>query len=80
MSTKAITLSRHILEEEHQHPEARGELSKLLVQMGFAAKVLSREISRAALVGKLGLVGEINPTGDAQKKLDVFLTSITNLL
>jgi fructose-1,6-bisphosphatase I len=27
---------------------------------------------RAALVGQLGLVGETNPTGDAQKKLDLF--------
>ena len=72
MSTRAITLSRHISEEEHRHPGATGELSKLLAQIGFAAKILAREVGRAALVGKLGLVGERNPTGDAQKKLDVF--------
>lgn len=72
MSTRAVTLNRHILEEERLHPEAAGELSELLVQVGYAAKILSREISRAALVGRLGLVGEKNATGDSQKKLDIF--------
>lgn len=72
MSTGGVTLNRHILEEEQRHPQATGHLSALLVQLGFAAKILAREIGRAALVGKLGLVGEKNPTGDSQKKLDVF--------
>ena len=72
MITEAITLSRHVLNDEKMHPEATGEFSALLVQVGYAAKLLAREISRAALIGKLGLVGEKNPTGDAQKKLDVY--------
>lgn len=72
MSTRAVTLNRHVLAEEQRHPEAAGHFSSLLVQLGFAAKILAREIGRAALVGKLGLVGEKNPTGDSQKKLDVF--------
>lgn len=76
MSTKAITLSRHVLEDEKLHPEATGEFSTLLIQMGYAAKLLSREISRAALIGKLGLVGEKNATGDAQKKLDVYSNEV----
>ncbi len=72
MNTPAVTLNRHILEEEQRHAEMVGHLSELLVQIGFAAKILAREIGRAALVGKLGLVGEKNATGDSQKKLDVF--------
>jgi fructose-1,6-bisphosphatase I len=72
MSSRAITLNRHIIQQEHRHPGARGELSQLLTQIAYAAKILAREIRRAALIGKLGLVGESNPTGDAQKKLDVF--------
>lgn len=72
MSTKAMTLQRHILELQQKHPHVVGELATLLTQIAFAAKILSREMRRAALVGKLGLVGEKNPTGDAQKKLDVF--------
>ena len=75
MSSQAITLNRHLWQQQQQskHPI---ELSILLTQMGFAAKVLTREISRAALVGQLGLVGESNATGDAQKKLDVFSNQV----
>jgi fructose-1,6-bisphosphatase I len=76
MSSIGTSLSQHILEQEQRHPEFGGQLSMLLNQMAFAAKILSREISRAALVGKLGLVGEKNPTGDAQKKLDVYSNEI----
>lgn len=72
MTTHAKTLARHIIEEQRKHPGAIGELSILLEQLAFAAKILSREMRRAALVGQLGLVGEKNATGDAQKKLDVF--------
>ena len=66
MSSTAVTLSRHILNEEEKHPEMAGELSKLLAQLGYAAKILSREIGRAALTGNLGLVGDKNATGDTQ--------------
>jgi fructose-1,6-bisphosphatase I len=48
----------------------------LLNQTAFAAKIIAREVRRAALVGRLGLVGEKNPTGDAQKKLDVFANQV----
>jgi fructose-1,6-bisphosphatase I len=72
MSVTGVTLSRHILEQERNYPEFAGQLSILVSQLAFAAKILTREISRAALVGKLGLVGDRNATGDAQKKLDIF--------
>ncbi len=72
MSSTGTTLTRHILEQEQQYPEFAGQLSILLNQVAFAGKILAREISRAALVGKLGLVGEKNATGDSQKKLDIF--------
>ena len=72
MQQSPITLGRHIIEEEHKHFPTTGELSRLLMQVAFVAKILAREIGRAALVGQLGLVGEKNATGDSQKKLDVF--------
>jgi fructose-1,6-bisphosphatase I len=72
MQQSPITLGRHIIEEEHRHHPTTGELSRLLMQVAFVAKILAREIGRAALVGQLGLVGERNATGDSQKKLDVF--------
>jgi fructose-1,6-bisphosphatase I len=72
MSAIGKTLARHILEDQHTHAEHVGELPVLLEQVSYAAKILSREIRRAALVGQLGLAGETNVSGDAQKKLDLF--------
>ena len=72
MSSSGTTLTRHILEQEQRYPEFAGQLSILLNQVAFAGKILAREISRAALIGKLGLVGDKNATGDSQKKLDIF--------
>jgi fructose-1,6-bisphosphatase I len=71
MSTQAITLDRHLWQQQ-MISQTPIELSLLLTQIGYTAKIMTREISRAALVGQLGLVGEKNATGDAQKKLDVF--------
>lgn len=72
MSTKAITLARHLVEREQRHLKDEGELAALLTQVGYVGKILAREMRRAALVGQLGLTGEKNVTGDAQKKLDLF--------
>ena len=72
MSTEAITLARHILKPRKHHSEDENQLAVLLTQIAYAGKILSREMRRAALVGQLGLTGEKNVTGDAQKKLDVF--------
>ncbi len=67
-----IPLSQHLRMMERSAPGISEELSPLVLQMAYAAKVLSREINRAALVGQLGLVGEHNASGDAQSKLDVY--------
>ena len=51
MSAKGMTLSRHILGWQQRHPHAVGELSMLLEQVAFAAKVLSREMRRVVIGG-----------------------------
>ena len=71
MSTTAITLHQHSLAQQQQNVHIVEELPTLLAALSRAAQTLAREIRRAALVGQLGLVGGSNPTGDAQKKLDV---------
>ena len=76
MSPVPMTLSRHILEQGQRHPTITAELSTLIAQLGFTGKTLAREMRRAALVGELGLVGERNATGDAQKKLDVYSNEV----
>ena len=59
-STRFMTLHRHIHEGEKMHPEATGELSALLSQLGMAAKVISLEVNKAGLVDILGFTGDNN--------------------
>ena len=72
MATRFMTLPRHILEGEKQHPEATGELSAILLQLGLAAKIISLEVNKAGLVDILGFTGENNKSGDQVKKLDIY--------
>ncbi|MEW6323840.1 MAG: class 1 fructose-bisphosphatase [Nitrospirota bacterium] len=72
MPTQPITLTRHILSQQRVHPEATGELSALLVQIGLAAKVISRELALLGLGALKGQTGDINVQGEAVKRLDAF--------
>lgn len=66
------TLGQFIIEKQADFPYAKGELSRLLRDIGIAAKVVNREINKAGLTDKLGEVGRINVQGEAQKILDVY--------
>ncbi len=76
MSSDAVSLSRFLARESEQRTLPTPALGTLILEMAFASKILSREIRRAALVGRLGLIGEKNVTGDAQKKLDVYSNEV----
>jgi fructose-1,6-bisphosphatase I len=67
-----MTVVRHIIEEEKMHPEATGELSRLLSDFTLAAKVISLEVNKAGLVDILGFTGDSNVHGEKVKKLDMF--------
>jgi len=67
-----MTVVRHIIEEEKMHPEATGELSRLLSDFTLAAKVISLEVNKAGLVDILGFTGDSNIHGEKVKKLDMF--------
>ncbi len=67
-----MTLARHIIEGEKMHPEATGELSKLLSDLSLAAKVISLEVNQAGLADILGFTGDNNVHGEKVKKLDIF--------
>jgi fructose-1,6-bisphosphatase I len=72
MAIKFMTLARHIIEQEKLHPEATGELSKLLHDLSLAAKVISLEVNKAGLADILGFTGDNNVHGEQVKKLDIF--------
>ena len=69
---KLITIERHILNQEHQHPEATGVFSSLLYDIALAGKIIARETTRAGLSHILGMAGRVNIQGEEQMKLDVF--------
>ncbi|MFB6286454.1 MAG: class 1 fructose-bisphosphatase [Candidatus Bipolaricaulia bacterium] len=66
-----ITLNRFILEQQQAHPEATGEFSILLAQIGLAAKFVASEMSQGALAGVLGATDDVNVQGEVVSKLDV---------
>lgn len=66
------TLGQFIIEKQNDIPFAKGELSRLLRDLGIAAKIVNREINKAGLVGILGEAGTTNVQGESQKKLDVY--------
>ncbi len=69
---KIVTLSRHILDEQRQHPEAQGILTTILDQMALAGKLIAYHTTRAGLADILGSTNEINVQGETVQKLDVY--------
>ena len=66
------TLDEFVIRKQTEYPYARGDLSRLLRDLGLAAKVVNREVNKAGLVDILGSAGTTNVQGEEVKKLDVF--------
>jgi fructose-1,6-bisphosphatase I len=71
-SRNIVTLTEFIIEKQKEYPNAKGDLTSLLNDIGVAAKIVTREVRKAGLVNILGEYGNENVQGEAQKKLDVF--------
>lgn len=67
-----VTVYRHILDSQHLHPQATGELSTLLIELIVAAKTISAEVNMAGLADVLGMSGKTNIQGEEVQKLDEF--------
>jgi fructose-1,6-bisphosphatase I len=66
------TLGQFIIEKQADFPYAKGELSRLLRDIGIASKIVNRAVNKAGLVDILGDEGTVNIQGESQKKLDVY--------
>jgi fructose-1,6-bisphosphatase I len=69
---KIQTLDEFTIQQMRDFPQATGELSGLLRDMGLAAKRVHVEVNKAGLVDILGDAGTMNVQGEEVKKLDVF--------
>ena len=76
MDRRGMTLSQHLKTSRSCAKDDGGhaqddDLTGLLGTLAVAAKRISQEVNRAALVGILGFTGEHNVQGEAVRKLDV---------
>jgi fructose-1,6-bisphosphatase I len=70
---KGVTnLNRFLLEEQRNHPGATGDFTILIESIGFASKIISREVNKAGIVNIIGRAQSINVHGEDQQKLDVY--------
>ncbi len=69
---KFKTLTEFIVEKQSGYPGATGDLTRLLNDIGIAAKYVNREVNRAGLGEVMGYAGEVNVQGEDQKKLDIY--------
>ncbi|MBE0647226.1 MAG: class 1 fructose-bisphosphatase [Bacteroidales bacterium] len=69
---KLITLTEFIIDRQGEIPDASGDLTRILNDIGIATKFVHREVNKAGLADILGLEGTENVQGEQQKKLDVY--------
>jgi len=79
-SPTILSLAQHLRQVERERPGGvADDLSPLMNQLAFAAKVLAREINRAALAAAIPpqcIQGGTNSTGDNQTRLDVYANQV----
>ena len=66
------TLVEFIYEKQAEVSYATGDFTRLLNDIGIAAKIVNREVNKAGLADISGYFGTTNTHGEDQKKLDVF--------
>jgi fructose-1,6-bisphosphatase I len=71
-----ITLSRYLIEKQHQQHKVSPDLRLLIEVVARACKGISIAIGKGALADVLGGAGTDNVQGEAQKKLDVLSNEI----
>jgi fructose-1,6-bisphosphatase I len=72
VNRKVQTLDEFTIQQLRNVPNATGELSNLLRDIGLAAKRVNVEVNKAGLVDILGDAGTVNIQGEEVKKLDVY--------
>ena len=65
-----VTIERHILERQMMHPDASGDLTRVLQDIALAGKLIASHTTQAGLAEVLGTTNEINVQGEEVQKLD----------
>ena len=73
---RITTLDEFIISSQKKYTNSTGQLTRLLRDIGIAAKIVNREVNRAGLVNILGVAGQDNASGDLVQKLDIFANDV----
>ncbi len=76
MENTGTTVMEHLLIHQKENPLATGNFTRLLSELIFSAKIISREVKKAGLVDILGLTGKVNVQGEEVRKLDDYANRI----
>ena len=60
------------MDRQADFPFVSGQLTRLLTDLGVAAKIVNQQVNRAGLTSILGASGATNIQDERQQKLDVF--------
>ncbi|KAI9252923.1 fructose-1,6-bisphosphatase [Phascolomyces articulosus] len=71
-----VTLTRWVISQQQDAPEATGDLTLLLAAIQFGCKFVASKVKQAGLINLLGLTGAANVQGEEVKKLDVLANDI----
>jgi fructose-1,6-bisphosphatase I len=74
--TNLVTLTFHMIESQKHHKEAKGDFTLLLSSIQTACKFISSKVRKAGMANLYGISGNVNITGDVQKKLDVLANEV----
>lgn len=66
-----MTLEQFIIERQGAFDHSTGAFSRLIRDIGIAAKIVNRDMRRAGLLDIQGTTGEINVQGEVQQKMDM---------
>lgn len=69
---RVLTLDEFTIQDLRNFPHATGELSRLLRDIGLAAKRINVEVNKAGIADILGYSDSINVQGEDVMKLDDF--------
>ena len=73
---RIVTLDEFIINSQRQYTDSTGHLTRLLRDIGIAAKIVNRAVNKAGLVNILGVAGNGNASGDTVQKLDLFANDL----
>jgi fructose-1,6-bisphosphatase I len=71
-----VTLTRFLLEEQRKYPSATGDFTALISALQTAVKAVSSAVRKGGIHKLYGISGDINKSGDEQKKLDVLANDL----